>query len=79
MKEKIDKYIAKKRRKAIIKLIKKNLPTIFGVLAVIIILIVLKVVKKKTKKKVKAMIKDSIKKEISSLHNRDEYLDDEEE
>ena len=60
MKDRIDKYIKKKKREAALKILMDNLPAILGVLGVILLLIVLKILKKKAKKKVKAKIKASI-------------------
>ena len=67
MKERIEKYIRKKRREKAIKMIKDNIFIILGVLGLIILLIILKILKKKAKKKVKAKIKETIKSGIDSM------------
>ena len=67
MKEKIDSYFKKKKREMALKILKDNLPIIFGVLAFVIALIAFKIVKKKAKKKIKAKIKDAVKTEIDNI------------
>ena len=69
MKERIEKYIRKKRREKAIRMIKDNIFIILGVLGLIILLIILKILKKKAKKKVKAKIKETIKNGINKLFN----------
>ena len=75
MKEQIEKYIRKKRREKIIKILKDNIFVILGAVGILALLIVLKILKKKAKKKIKAQIKDSIKKGIAGYHDLDESLD----
>ena len=74
MKEKIDRYIKKKKREKIIKLLKDNMFVILGVIALLIALIVLRILKKNAKKK----IKESIKNKVNSNSSLDDYTDAEE-
>jgi hypothetical protein len=76
MKEQIEKYIRKKRREKIIKILKDNIFVILGAVGILILLIVLKILKKKAKKKIKAQIKDSIKKGIAGYHDLDAPLEE---
>ena len=78
MKEKIDRYIKKKKREKIIKLLKDNRFVILGVVALLIALIVLKILKKNAKKKIKTKIKESIKNKVNSNSSLDDYTDVEE-
>ncbi len=72
MKKKIERYIRKKERERVLKLLKENMGIILGVLALLVALIVFKIVKKKAKKKVKAKIKASVKSGIENMRSRDE-------
>jgi hypothetical protein len=76
MKEQIEKYIRKKRREKIIKILKDNIFVILGAVGILILLIVLKILKIKAKKKIKAQIKDSIKKGIAGYHDLDAPLEE---
>ena len=75
MKEKIDRYIKKKKREKIIKMLKENMFVILGVIAILIALIVLKILKKKAKKKIKTKIKESIKNKVDSNSSLDDSTD----
>ena len=74
MKDRIDKYIKKKKREAALKIIKDNLPAILCVLGVILALIVFKIIRKKAKKKVKAKIKEARRERREARKQRE--LDD---
>ena len=71
MKERIEKYLRKKRREKAWKMLKDNIFVVLAAFGIVIALIVLKVLKKKAKKKVKAKIKESIKNGIDSAINKD--------
>ena len=71
MKECIEKYLRKKRREKVLKMLKDNIFVVLAAFGIVIALIVLKVLKKKAKKKVKAKIKESIKNGIDSAINKD--------
>ena len=71
MKERIEKYLRKKRREKAWKMLKDNIFVVLAAFGILIALIVLKVLKKKAKKKVKAKIKESIKNGIDSAINKD--------
>ena len=79
MKERIEKYIRKKRREKAITMIKDNIFIILGVLGLIILLIILKILKKKAKKKVKAKIKETIKSGIDSIRDKESSSNGDEE
>ena len=79
MKERIEKYIRKKRREKAIKMIKDNIFIILGVLGLIILLIILKILKKKAKKKVKAKIKETNKSGIDSIRDKESSSNGDEE
>ena len=79
MKERIEKYIRKKRREKAIKMINDNIFIILGVLGLIILLIILKILKKKAKKKVKAKIKETIKSGIDSIRDKESSSNGDEE
>ena len=76
MKDRLEKYIRKKKRDAAIKIIKDNMPTILGALAVLMMFIILKVVAKRAKKKVKTWIVDTIKENINNTKTASECADD---
>ena len=71
MKERLEKYLRKKRREKAWKMLKDNIFVVLAAFGIVIALIVLKVLKKKAKKKVKAKIKESIKNGIDSAINKD--------
>jgi len=71
MKERIEKYLRKKRREKAWKMLKDNIFVVLVAFGILIALIFLKVLKKKAKKKVKAKIKKSIKNGIDSAINKD--------
>ena len=78
MKDKIEKYIRKKKRDAAKKIIKYNMPTILAVLAVLMLFIILKIVAKKAKKKAKSWIVNTIKESINNSKTACEYADGDE-
>ena len=77
MKKQIEKYMKRKRREHIWKLIKSNFPLILAALVVITGLITIKILKKVAKKKVKKKIKESIKNAAKTRY-QERFYDDEE-
>ena len=78
MKERIERYIRKKKREKALKLVKDNIFVILGALGILILLIILKALKRKAKKKVKAKIKSAVKEKVGSMRNKDDSSDGEE-
>nr|MBQ4457071.1 hypothetical protein [Clostridia bacterium] len=75
MKERIERYIRKKKREKALKLVKDNIFVILGALGILILLIILKALKRKAKKKVKAKIKSAVKEKVGSMRNKDDSSD----
>ena len=65
MKERIVRYIRKKKREKALKLVKDNIFVILGALGILILLIILKALKRKAKKKVKAKIRRKLTYQIA--------------
>ena len=75
MKEQVKRYIKKKEREKILKLLKDNIFIVAGVFVVFILLIVLGVLKKKAKKRRRAKIRAAIRDGISSFRRLDDDYD----
>ncbi len=75
MKKKIERYIKKKRREILVKVLKDNIVVIIGALALIIALIILRIFTKKAKKKAKAKVRKSIRNWIKKTFSKDYYYD----
>ena len=78
MKERIERYVRKKKREKALKLVKDNIFVILGALSILILLIILKVLKRKAKKEFKAKIKGAVKEKVSRMRNKDDSSDGEE-
>ncbi len=78
MKEQVKRYIKKKEREKILKLLKDNIFIVAGVFVVFILLIVLGVLKKKAKKRRRAKIRAAIRDGISSFRRLDDDYDEDE-